>query len=73
MSGSMLLPPCPVCNGPTTLLGQLGNVTHGRCRNCGMTYAVTMEDEDEVRDEIEQEQAAADYSDDHDHDPNEEE
>lgn len=73
MSGEMLLPSCPKCGGPPVLLGQLGNVTHVRCRNCGITYAVAHDEDDEVRDEIEQEQAAADYSDDHDHDPNEEE
>jgi hypothetical protein len=28
---------CGLCNGPTEILGTLGNVTHFRCRNCGTT------------------------------------
>jgi hypothetical protein len=27
---------CSVCGGESQVLGQLGNVTHYRCRNCGM-------------------------------------
>jgi hypothetical protein len=26
---------CPQCDGPTTLLGTLGNLEHYRCRDCG--------------------------------------
>jgi hypothetical protein len=32
------LPSCPACGGPGMLLGTLGNLTHYRCRNCGMDY-----------------------------------
>lgn len=27
--------PCPVCQGPLVVLGDLGNRRHYRCRNCG--------------------------------------
>jgi hypothetical protein len=30
---------CPICCGDGVLLGRLGNVTHYRCRNCGMQFA----------------------------------
>jgi rubredoxin len=30
---------CPVCDGPGVLLGDLGNLTHYRCRNCGMQFS----------------------------------
>lgn len=29
---------CPVCGGDGQLLGQLGNLTHFRCRACGMDF-----------------------------------
>jgi len=34
---------CPVCNAEGETLGQLGNVQHYRCRNCGMRYHVYIE------------------------------
>jgi hypothetical protein len=27
--------PCPLCEGPLGLLGQLGIIAHFVCRNCG--------------------------------------
>ena len=30
---------CPVCGGPGTGLGVLGNLFHCRCRNCGMMFS----------------------------------
>ena len=30
---------CPICGGPSTMLGQLGNRVHYRCRNCGMDHS----------------------------------
>ncbi len=32
------IPACPTCEGPGRLLGALGNVTHYRCRDCGIDY-----------------------------------
>jgi len=29
---------CPQCDGASTPLGQLGNLTHYRCRQCGWTF-----------------------------------
>ena len=31
---------CAVCGGPCDELGSLGNLTHYRCRNCGMMNSV---------------------------------
>lgn len=31
--------PCTLCKGPVGIIGKLGNLTHGQCRNCGMTYS----------------------------------
>jgi hypothetical protein len=45
MDDALDLPDCPQCGGPPTLLGQLGSLLHLRCRNCGMTYAMTHEPE----------------------------
>ncbi len=36
---------CPQCGGPSTMLGQLGNRVHYRCRNCGMDHSSEYEDE----------------------------
>jgi len=33
------VPPCGQCGGPKVPLGQLGSLTHYRCRNCGMMYS----------------------------------
>lgn len=30
---------CPVCEGPLMFLGQLGNLVHARCRNCGADFS----------------------------------
>ncbi len=30
---------CPMCGGPSKLLGRLGNRTHYRCENCGMDHS----------------------------------
>lgn len=30
---------CPMCGGPSTMLGQLGNRVHYRCRNCGADHS----------------------------------
>ena len=30
---------CPMCGGSSTMLGQLGNRVHYRCRNCGMDHS----------------------------------
>lgn len=29
---------CPLCGGPGSPLGQMGNVYHLRCRDCGADY-----------------------------------
>ena len=31
---------CMLCGGEGTLLGRLGNLTHYRCRRCGMDWSV---------------------------------
>jgi rubredoxin len=38
---------CPHCNGPALPLGTLGALTHYRCRNCGWTFAETVERDEE--------------------------
>ena len=30
---------CQLCNGTLALLGQLGNLKHYRCINCGMMFS----------------------------------
>jgi len=30
---------CPVCHGQGVLLGKMGNLTHYRCRQCGMQFS----------------------------------
>lgn len=30
---------CPMCTGPSEVLGQLGYRTHYRCRDCGWIHA----------------------------------
>jgi ribosomal protein L37E len=35
---------CSVCDGPLTHMGQLGNRTHYRCRNCGIDQSVENEE-----------------------------
>lgn len=37
---------CPACGGPGVLLGQLGQLVHFRCRNCGITFNVKKSDFD---------------------------
>jgi tRNA(Ile2) C34 agmatinyltransferase TiaS len=32
-------PICPACDGPGFLLGGLGNLTHYRCRDCGVDFS----------------------------------
>lgn len=39
---------CPHCNGTALPLGTLGTLTHYRCRNCGWTFAETVERDDEA-------------------------
>ncbi len=34
---------CPACNAEGETLGQLGNVQHYLCRNCGTWYHVYLE------------------------------
>jgi transposase-like protein len=34
---------CPVCDGEGIELGTLGNLTHYRCRDCGMTFSSPVE------------------------------
>jgi hypothetical protein len=29
---------CPMCGGPSNVLGQLGRTTHMRCQNCGWDH-----------------------------------
>ena len=44
-------PSCPACDSfDATFLGTLGRLDHLRCRDCGMDYSVSNE-EDEVEDE----------------------
>lgn len=35
---------CPQCGGPSTMLGQLGNRVHYRCRNCGADHSSTYDE-----------------------------
>lgn len=35
--------PCSLCNGPVGLIGILGNRAHGQCRDCGMAYSRTVD------------------------------
>jgi hypothetical protein len=37
-----LFPACCVCGGPTYELGQLGNLLHLRCRNCGIDHSIPL-------------------------------
>ena len=30
---------CPICGGPSSSLGTLGDLEHWRCRNCGMDHS----------------------------------
>lgn len=46
---------CPVCGGPATPLGVLGNRAHFRCRDCGMTFNVEV-DEVDLDDDVEDEE-----------------
>jgi hypothetical protein len=48
---------CQYCGeGPLVYLGQLGHVTHWRCRACGSTQPIALHDLDEdVREAIEDE------------------
>jgi len=32
-------PECPACNGPGMPLGGLGNLSHFRCRDCGIDFS----------------------------------
>ena len=34
---------CPTCGGPGSYLGQLGNLHHFTCRNCGIGFNVKAE------------------------------
>lgn len=34
-------PECPACGGESAVLGGLGNLTHFRCRNCGIDHSTT--------------------------------
>lgn len=40
-------PSCPVCCGPVTELGQLGQLMHFRCRNCGTDSMIAVEEWEE--------------------------
>jgi hypothetical protein len=37
-------PECPLCAGPSGALGLLGTLLWCCCRNCGMQFAVKLED-----------------------------
>jgi len=49
------LPGCPMCSGEGQPLGQLGNLMHYRCRNCGMQFSQEAEPpmESEAADTVE--------------------
>ena len=34
---------CPLCNGYSIELGTLGNLTHYRCQDCGITFSEPVE------------------------------
>lgn len=34
-------PTCPTCGGPVVYMGELGDVIHFRCRNCGSECSIT--------------------------------
>ncbi len=36
---------CPTCGGDGGFLGRLGRMAWFRCRNCGMEFGTTVEDE----------------------------
>ena len=36
---------CPLCGGDGEFLGQLGSVTHLRCRQCGMEFHTEEDDQ----------------------------
>jgi len=38
-------PTCPLCNGPGSCMGGLGNLTWFRCRNCGVDFNIEEEPE----------------------------
>jgi len=50
-------PECGQCGGPGVPLGQLGSLMHFRCRNCGMMFSETLdEDQDKDREEDREEE-----------------
>lgn len=44
---------CSMCCGTLFLLGQLGNLVHFRCRDCGMQCSVPASEVELVEDELE--------------------
>ena len=38
---------CPICGGESVIMGQLGNLVHARCRNCGMDFNWPEQSEEE--------------------------
>ena len=45
---------CPVCDGEGIQLGTLGNITHYRCRDCGIMFsqAVELKWDDETTEQV---------------------
>ena len=41
--GGLDMETCPVCDGEGIQLGTLGNITHYRCRDCGITFSSSVE------------------------------
>jgi len=45
---------CIMCGGDVELLGSLGRLQHGRCRQCGMYLSSSIDDVDDVDDTSEE-------------------
>lgn len=40
-------PPCPFCDGPGMLLGQLGGLVHWACRDCAHQFHTPADHDDQ--------------------------
>ena len=38
---------CSLCGGPVDFMGNLGDLTHGSCRHCGMWFSKPREENSE--------------------------
>lgn len=48
-------PTCSTCGGIGNYLGQLGNLIHFRCRQCGMQFSIDAPEPDDDQDDDDEE------------------